>query len=85
MPLPKKNTQGFLIIEVLLATVIFTSVIITLFSMVSFLARRGAMSRYDAEASNLLQEVVEISYSSIKTDWDSYPNGEYYPVYDSVW
>lgn len=82
-PIQKKYSTrgGFLIIEVLLAIVILSMIFLTLFSMLSFLTNRTERSKYDAQASSLLQEGVEVARNSLLLNWNRNP-GKYYPLFD---
>ncbi len=75
--------EGFLIIETLIAIVIFSLVAFSLFSTISFLQLKTQKSRYDAEASLLVQEGTELTHTIIFADWEGYPDGVYSPVYDA--
>jgi len=77
-----KRQAGFLILETLLAMVILTTVILSVFSMISFLQRRTLKSQFDSDATNLLQEGMEITYSSLLANWDKYSDGVYSPAFD---
>jgi len=75
--------QGFFLIEALLSIVIFTVLIISVFSMISFLQRRTVRSSYESEAVLVLQDGVEIARSVILKDWRGYSDGIYKPVFDA--
>ncbi len=78
-----RNKQGFLIIETLIAIVIFSLVAFSLFATISFLQIRTQKSRYDAEASLLAQEGTEIAHNALFAKWGEYSNGTYFPAYDA--
>jgi len=75
--------KGFLIIETLIAIVIFSLVAFSLFSTISFLQIRTQKSRYDAEASLLLQEGTEITHTIVFSNWEGYLDGVYFPAFDA--
>ncbi len=83
MPQRIYNQKGFLIIETLIAIVIFSLVAFSLFSTISFLQLKTQKSRYDAEASLLVQEGTELTHTVIFSNWEGYPDGVYSPVYDA--
>lgn len=76
----KKN--GYFLIEALLSIVIFSMLILSVFSMISFLQRRTVRSSFEAEAVVLLQDGMEIARSTLLADWNGYPNNTYFPVFD---
>lgn len=77
------NTRrGFFLIEALLSIVIFTVLILSIFSMISFLQRRTTRSDFESEAAVLLEDGMEIAHSSVLADWDGYSDGVYFPVFD---
>ena len=78
-----KAKKGFYILETLLAIVMLSMVLMSLFSMVSFLQRRTVKSSYDTDASLLLQEGMEIAHSALLASWEGYPDGIYSPAFDS--
>ena len=75
-----KIKKGFYILEALLAVVILSMVLLSLYSMVSFLQRRTVKSSHETEASLLLQEGMEIAHSALLASWKSYPDGVYSPA-----
>jgi hypothetical protein len=81
----KRNfkSNGYLILEVLIAIVIFSMVLLTLYTMVRTSQLRTTRSDYDSQASLLLQEGMEIAVGVVKSDWDAYLDGTYHPVYDA--
>ncbi len=80
----KDTTGGFLIIETLIAVVIFSLVAFSLFSTISYLQIKTQKSRYDAEASVLAQEATEIAYNALNVDWSAYVNDTYFPAYNAT-
>jgi len=79
----KNNTNGFMIIEVLLAIVILSVLFLSLFSMMSFLATRTERSKFDAQAAALMQEGIEVSRNTMIANWAGFPAGSYYPLFDA--
>ena len=79
----RNNQDGYLIIEALIAVVIFVLVGISLFSSISMFQIRSLKSKYDNEAALLVQEATEIAHTILQSDWGGYVDGEYYPVYDA--
>lgn len=77
------NQKGFLILETLIAIVIFSLVAFSLFATISFLQIRTQKSRYDAEASILAQEGTEIAHNALFADWGGYVNGTYFPAFNA--
>jgi len=75
--------KGYFLIEALLSIVIFSVLILSLFSMVSFLQRRVNRSTYEAEAARLLQDGIEIARSAILADWGGYADTSYFPAFDN--
>ena len=78
-----KNQKGFLILEALISVVILSMVLLSLFSMISFLQRRTTQSDFDSDASLLMQEGIEITHTVLISNWNSFPDGEYMPVFDA--
>lgn len=79
-----KNFKGFLIIETLISIVILTMVLLSLFSMVSFLQRRTVKSGFETDASLLMQEGMEIAHTALLANWEKYDDGVYSPAFDAV-
>lgn len=77
-----KNNKGYFLIEALLSIVIFSMIILSLFSMINFLQRRAVQSTFETDAGLLLQDGMEIAHSSLLSDWAGYSDGTYYPVFD---
>ena len=78
-----KNKKGYFIIEALLSIVIFTTLLLSLFSMISFLQRRVVRSSFESDAGLLLQEGTEIARTSLLSNWNSYTSGVYHPVFNA--
>lgn len=78
-----KARRGFFMIEALLSIVIFTVLLLSIFSMISFLQRRTVRSDFESEAALLLEEGMEIANSAVLADWDGYADGDYHPVFDA--
>ncbi|QQS39037.1 prepilin-type N-terminal cleavage/methylation domain-containing protein [Candidatus Woesebacteria bacterium] len=76
------NIKGFLIIETLIAIVIFSLVGLSLYASIGMLEVKTQKSKYDSGASLLVQEGVEIAHNAIIGDWDGYSDGLYHPAYD---
>ena len=80
--------RGFLIIEALIALVMLGMIIVTVFPTVNFMLKRSRRTRYDAQASLLLQEGQEVAYHVFanSTNWDMYTTGvSYKPVHNGSW
>lgn len=75
--------KGYFLIEALLSIVIFSVLILSLFSMVSFLQRRVNRSVYESEAARLLQDGMEIAHSAVLADWTGYGDTAYFPAFDN--
>ncbi len=79
-----KQRQGYFLIEALLGIVIFSMLVLSVFSMVSFLQNRVTRSNFESDAARLLQDGMEIAHSSVLANWDGYADGSYYPVFDAA-
>lgn len=77
----KKN--GYFLIEALLSLVIFSILLLSLFSMISFLQRRTVRSSFESDAVLVLQDGMEIAHSVLVSDWLSYKDGLYHPAFDA--
>lgn len=75
--------KGFIMVEILLALVIFSMIFITLFGTISFLQRRTERSRYDSQASSYVTDGMEIAHNALLNDWNAYPDGVYSPAFDA--
>lgn len=83
-----KNQRGYLIIESLIAIVILVMVVLSLFSMISFLQIRTQRSKYESDAGIVLQDSMEIAHSALLSNWQGYRDGSYTPFFDAkknVW
>jgi len=80
--------KGFTLMEVIVSFGIMTIVVASLLPIVSWLITRSKFLQYDAAASVLLQEGMEISYNMIVTDWTgflaTFPDGIYHPAVDAI-
>lgn len=80
--------RGFTLIEIIVSFGIMSVVVASLFPIVSWLITRSKFLQYDAAASVLLQEGMEISYNVIVADWNeflaTFPDGTYHPAVDAV-
>lgn len=74
-----KQTQGFLIVEVLLAIVVLSVVFLSLFTTLSFLINKTKRSTFDTNATSIMQDGVEQTRSSLLANWNGYGEGHYYP------
>ena len=79
----KKHKQGYFLIEALLSIVIFSVLVLSIFSMIGFLQRRVTRSDFESEAGKVLQDGMEIAHSAVLADWSAYADGDYYPVFDA--
>lgn len=77
----KKN--GYFLIEALLSLVFFSILLLSVFSMISFLQRRTVRSNFESDAGLVLQDGMEITHSVLLSDWLGYADGVYHPVYDA--
>ncbi len=73
----RQKSSGFLILESLLAIVIFGILIVSIFPTINFMFKRMHRTKYDAQGSLLLQEGMEVAYNvfSANSDWSLYPVG----------
>ena len=77
-----KNQKGYLIIEALIAVVIFSFIALSLFFSISYLQISTQKAGFDAEAALLVQEATEIAHNALLPDWAGYDDGVYFPVFD---
>lgn len=77
-----KNNKGYFLIEALLSIVIFSTLILSLFSMISFLQRRTVRSAFESDAAVLLQDGMEVAHSVLLSDWGKVEEGVYYLSFD---
>lgn len=76
----KKQQKGYIILEAMLSIVVLSMVVLSVIPMLSFLLRRTSVSAYEAQASLLLQEGMEVTYNIFTSKWDSAPtSGLYHP------
>lgn len=74
----KRNlSSGYLILEALISIVILGVLVVSIFPTINFMLRRGRRSKYDAQASVLLQEGMEATYNIFTSNWDAYTPGDY--------
>ena len=72
--------QGFLLIEALVAIVLLSIVVVSVFPTLDFMVRRSKTSTFNVEANLLLQEGIEVPYNIFLGDWSamgSDPQGQY--------
>lgn len=74
--------RGYFLIEALLSVVIFSVLILSLFSMLSFLQNRTVRSTFESDATALLQDGMEITHSALLSNWTLYPDGTYYAAFN---
>jgi type II secretory pathway pseudopilin PulG len=79
----KLFARGYLILESLIALVVLGVIIASVIPTVNFMLRRTQRSKYDTQASLLLQEGMEVVYNIFATDWNAYGPGSYKIVIDS--
>jgi len=83
-----KNNKypGFVLIEVLISFAILSILVATFLPILAWLISRTKASAYDAQASLVLQEAIEVSYNVMAGgwdgDWSKYPQGIYHPAVD---
>jgi hypothetical protein len=75
-----KKNSGFLIIEVLIAIVILSMVLLTIFSMVRVSQIRAQKTDFNSEMAILSQNGVEIASDNLKNNW-AISLGVYHPVF----
>ncbi|MFC1649381.1 hypothetical protein ACFL2C_01535 [Patescibacteria group bacterium] len=75
--------KGYMLLEVVIAMLIFVMVGLSIFTSVGFLQLRIRKSEYQEEAVAVLQEGMEIAQNAILVNWGAYPDGAYKPVYDA--
>ncbi len=77
-----KKRNGFTLLEVLIALVFLSIVIMTFLPILGWLISRSRASAYGTEASLVLQEGMEATYNILLADWDTnwtrYPEGIYH-------
>lgn len=78
-----KNQDGYLIIEALIAVVVFSFIALSLFFSVSYLQVSTQKAGFDAEAALLVQEATEIAHNALLSDWAGYDDGIYFPIFDA--
>jgi type II secretory pathway pseudopilin PulG len=78
-----RGSKGYFLIEALLSIVIFSVLVLSVFSMISFLQRRTTRSGFEEDAALLLQEGMEIAHSVLLANWNGYPPATYFPVFDA--
>jgi len=74
------NRRGYIVLEALLSIVVLSLVVLAVFPMLSFLLKRSERSKYEAAASLLVQEGIEVAYN-VFLDEDEWglSNGDYHP------
>lgn len=84
--LPKilHQTKGYLLLEILIATVIFGLLITSVVPTLGFLLKRVAKSNDDISANLILEEGVETTYNVLTTHWGQYPDGTYITSVDTT-
>lgn len=82
----KLENFGFTLLEVLIAFGYLAIVVATFLPLLSWLISRSRASAYDAAASLVLQEGMEVGYNVLTgefdADWLRYPEGVYHPAVD---
>src|SRR5690606_24612933 len=67
----------------LIAVLVLSMVVLSIFSTMSFLTNRGRRSSYESDANLLLQEGMEVAHGAITSNISQYPEGTYFPAYDT--
>lgn len=80
----KFKNRGYLILEILVASVLLGLVAVSVFPTVNFMFRRTRRAKYDTQASILLQEGVEVTQNIFSSAWDLYGYGDYHLVLDQT-
>lgn len=79
-----KHTQGFLLVEALMSVTVFALMAVSVIPVIAFMFQRTAHSKYEQEASLLLQEGMEVAYNTFIADPTSVSDGVYRPALEYV-
>ncbi|RJR14585.1 hypothetical protein C4579_04805 [Candidatus Microgenomates bacterium] len=71
-------SRGYLLMETLVAVVLFSLVMISVIPTVNFMLKRSRRAVSDSDAALLLQEGMEATYTIFLSDWDAYGDGTYH-------
>lgn len=74
-----KKDSGFLIVEVLISMFILIIIVVAAYTSVSFFIVKSQKSQYSFEAKMLLQESIEVAYSTLQSE-NNLPDGTYWPI-----
>lgn len=78
----KNRHKGFTIIEVLLAIVVVTVVLLSVFSIIKSTQIRTQTSDHATDMTILVQNGIEIASDNLKNNWDSVTPGNYKAVFE---
>jgi Tfp pilus assembly protein PilV len=73
-----RNHTGFMLIEALISVAVFALMVTSIIPVLNFMFKQSTRSKYEQEASLLVQEGLEVSYNLFTADWEAYPAGETY-------
>lgn len=79
-----KQSRGFLLIEALMSVTIFALMAVSVIPVIAFMFQRTAQSKYEQEASLLLQEGMEVAYNTFVADPTLATDGVYRPALEYV-
>lgn len=80
----QQSSKGYLLLEILIATVIFGVLIASVVPTLGFLMKRVVRTNDDIAAQLILQEGIETAYNVITTHWNAYPDGLYVASVDTT-
>ena len=75
---------GYLLLEILIATVIFGFLIASVVPTLGFLLKRVAKTNDDISANLILANGVETTYTVLPRHWGQYPDGTYITSVDTT-
>jgi type II secretory pathway pseudopilin PulG len=73
------NKNGFTLLESVIALAFLIIIVTTMLPILSWLISRTKASAYEAAASLVLQETMEVSYN-VMSVWPEYPDGTFHPA-----
>jgi type II secretory pathway pseudopilin PulG len=79
-----QKNSGFLIIEVLIAIIVLSTTLLSVFAMIRTSQIKTQKSDFGSEMVILAQNSIEIAVDNLKNNWISFPVGTYYPAFDSA-
>ena len=78
-----KKNSGFLIIEVLLAIVILSTITLSFYSIIRTTQIKTQKTDFESDMAVVAQNGMEISENNLRNNWDMLPPGNYTPAFDS--